>query len=79
MSKSKKDKPFQSLGVDALFGGLPEAKETKAFLPLEAIKLPESQPRRYFDPDKMLQLVDSVRAHGILQPLLVRPHGSGYE
>jgi ParB family chromosome partitioning protein len=41
---------------------------------LSAIKLPvKRQPRRYFDPDKMAQLVSSVREHGILEPLLVRP------
>ncbi len=32
-----------------------------------------SQPRRYFDPDKLELLVQSVKQHGILEPLLVRP------
>ena len=31
------------------------------------------QPRRRFDPAAMAELIDSVRAHGILQPILVRP------
>jgi ParB family chromosome partitioning protein len=83
MSYSKKDKPFQALGVDALFGSSSgdssSEEETKILLPLEAITLPEFQPRRYFDPDKMTQLAQSVRAHGILQPLLVRPRLKGYE
>jgi len=36
------------------------------------IQLPAQQPRRYFDPQKMEQLVLSVKEHGILEPLLVR-------
>ena len=33
----------------------------------------EAQPRRYFDPDKQEQLVESIKKHGILEPLIVRP------
>lgn len=47
---------------------------------LEKIQLPNKQPRRYFAPEKMAQLVDSVKEHGILEPLLVRPlETGGYE
>jgi ParB family chromosome partitioning protein len=74
---SKKDKPFQALGVDALFGT--SDNESTSQVPLSAIALSPSQPRRYFDLDKMEQLTASVRTHGILQPLLVRPKGTGYE
>ena len=35
------------------------------------------QPRRYFDPDGLSELADSIRAHGILQPLSVRRKGGG--
>ena len=42
-------------------------------VPIEQIKLPAQQPRRYFDPVKMAQLIESVREHGILEPLIVRP------
>lgn len=34
-------------------------------------------PRRYFDPDEQSQLEDSVRAQGVLQPLVVRPLDDG--
>ncbi|MEL7354381.1 MAG: ParB/RepB/Spo0J family partition protein [Cyanobacteria bacterium J06650_10] len=40
---------------------------------LKDIKLPEKQPRRFFDPTRMQQLVESVRKFGILEPLIVRP------
>jgi ParB family transcriptional regulator, chromosome partitioning protein len=42
-------------------------------VPIEQIKLPAQQPRRYFDPAKMAHLIESVREHGILEPLIVRP------
>jgi ParB family transcriptional regulator, chromosome partitioning protein len=42
---------------------------------IQQITLPPKQPRRYFDPDRMAQLVQSVQEHGILEPLLVRPIG----
>ncbi len=47
---------------------------------LSDIHLPAQQPRRYFDPESLQKLVDSIKQHGILQPLLVRsiPQG-GYE
>ena len=37
------------------------------------------QPRRYFDEAAMEELMASIKQHGILQPLLVRPVGEGYE
>jgi ParB family transcriptional regulator, chromosome partitioning protein len=42
-------------------------------IPIDQIKLPAQQPRRYFDPAKMAHLIESVREHGILEPLIVRP------
>jgi ParB family transcriptional regulator, chromosome partitioning protein len=48
---------------------LPDAAE---WIPLKFIQTRE-QPRRYFDPDKLEQLTQSIAQHGILEPLLVRP------
>lgn len=48
-------------------------------IPLGAIKLPtKRQPRRYFDSEKMAQLVASVKEHGVLEPVLVRPLGDSH-
>lgn len=44
-------------------------------VPLDQIKIPPYQPRQYFDEEAMDQLTTSVKQHGILQPLLVRPVG----
>lgn len=56
-------------------GELPYATETT--IKLSDIVLPQQQPRRYFDPQALKELVSSVKQHGILQPLLVRPIGGG--
>lgn len=37
------------------------------------------QPRKYFDDEKMKELVMSIREHGVIQPVLVRKSGSDYE
>jgi ParB family chromosome partitioning protein len=37
------------------------------------------QPRRHFDEQAMAELIASVRAHGILQPILVRPHAGRHQ
>lgn len=44
-------------------------------IPIEFLVANEYQPRIYFDATKAKELVESVRAKGILQPLLVRPKG----
>jgi ParB family transcriptional regulator, chromosome partitioning protein len=46
---------------------------------LDKIVMPSSQPRRYFDPQAMRSLFESVKRDGILTPLLVRPMGERYE
>src|SRR5260370_39591995 len=43
------------------------------------IKPNPEQPRRAFDPTALQELADSIRMHGILQPLLVREGLAGYE
>ncbi len=43
-------------------------------LPIELLHRGRFQPRRDFDAEQMRALADSIRAQGILQPLLARPH-----
>ena len=49
------------------------------FVPARAIKPNPAQPRRVFKEDALQELTDSIRQHGILQPLSVRRVGNGYE
>jgi ParB family chromosome partitioning protein len=48
-------------------------------IPVADIKPNPEQPRRAFDPTALQELADSIRMHGILQPLLVREGLAGYE
>lgn len=54
----------------------PKGESTNA-IAISKIVLPSQQPRHYFDPDKMASLVDSVRTHGILEPVLLRSLDNG--
>jgi ParB family chromosome partitioning protein len=47
-----------------------DVESPTATVNIDKIRLPAQQPRRYFDPEKLSQLVQSVKEHGILQPLL---------
>ena len=49
------------------------------FLPARAIRPNPSQPRKIFREEALAELADSIRQHGILQPLSVRRVGACYE
>lgn len=48
-------------------------------LPVAQLRPGKFQPRRQFDEDAIADLVESVRTKGVLQPILVRPMGNGFE
>ncbi|HAS81456.1 MAG TPA: chromosome partitioning protein ParB [Verrucomicrobia bacterium] len=48
-------------------------------LPISSISRNRMQPRQTFNEDALADLVASVKLHGVLQPLLVRPSADGYE
>ncbi len=48
-------------------------------LAIESIRRDNAQPRRYFDEAKLAELTESIKAQGVLQPVLVRKDGSGYK
>ena len=49
------------------------------FLPARAIRPNPAQPRKIFREEALAELSESIRQHGILQPLSVRRVGAGYE
>ena len=49
------------------------------FLPPKIIRANPTQPRQVFNQEALEELADSIRQHGILQPLSVRRVGTGYE
>jgi ParB family transcriptional regulator, chromosome partitioning protein len=54
-----------------------EPDSSSQAISIDQIELPQQQPRRYFNSEKMAQLAQSVKEHGILEPLLVRPLPTG--
>ena len=70
---SKLAKKGLGSGLDALFGGdLPPAEENLRSLPISKVEPSEHQPRESFDGEKLEALADSIRSHGIIQPITVR-------
>ena len=49
------------------------------FLPAKAIHPNPAQPRRLFREENLSELAESIRRHGILQPLSVRRIGTSYQ
>src|SRR6266568_4541000 len=65
-------------GLEVLLGGATASE--LAELPVDAIHPNPRQPRRRFDSEAGAGLADSVRAQGVVQPVLVRPRvAGGYE
>lgn len=60
-------------------GLLPVPGATFAELPVGAIRPNHKQPRSVFDEDALEELVGSIREIGVLQPVVVRDVGDGYE
>ncbi len=69
-------------GLGALIPGAFEPNkpsEDSSLVPLAAIQPSRVQPRQMFAESAIDDLANSIREKGILQPLLVRPSGDGYE
>jgi ParB family chromosome partitioning protein len=76
-------------GLEALFndveisardtGGAAGNNDGILFLDLNDIKPNTKQPRKNFAEDKIDELAKSIEIHGVIQPILVRPSGEGYE
>ncbi|MBB2494278.1 ParB/RepB/Spo0J family partition protein [Aquipseudomonas ullengensis] len=74
-------------GLDALLGGTSAAAlENEAVqadtrelqhLPLDLVQRGKYQPRRDMDPGALEELANSIKAQGVMQPIVVRPIGGG--
>ena len=67
-------------GLGALLGDEAEKAGSSGSLsiPISQVENCSSQPRKHFDEDSLQDLADSIREHGIIQPLTVRKLSSGY-
>ncbi len=64
-------------GLDALFVDNDTKDSGNMMLRLSSIEPNKEQPRKQFDEDALMELADSIRQHGVIQPLLVRPLDNG--
>lgn len=67
-------------GLDALLGdsSLHTQEGGSVNLPLSQVEPGLNQPRKHFDEEALADLAESIRQHGVLQPLTVRRLASGY-
>lgn len=67
-------------GLNALLGDpdLPEQNEGSVSLPISQVEPGLNQPRKRFDEEALADLAESIRVHGIIQPLTVRRLATGY-
>jgi ParB family chromosome partitioning protein len=75
-------KPRLGRGLNALLGELGNADAATGpvqKLPPARIQQNPYQPRKRFDDDELQALTESVKTHGVLQPLVVRAAGDGYQ
>ncbi len=65
-------------GLAAILAAAPRDEEqTLREIPVELIAANPHQPRRQFDEESLVTLADSIRARGVIQPILVRPLAGG--
>jgi len=83
MSETKKG---LGRGLSALLGDAPRPAEegqgrrdSVREVPIAQIRPNPAQPRQHFDEDALAELAESIRQHGVLQPILLRPAEGGYE
>ncbi|RXL33081.1 chromosome partitioning protein ParB, partial [Citrobacter sp. AAK_AS5] len=53
------------------------AGERMATLPVEKLQPGKYQPRSHMDPERLEELAESIRAQGLIQPIIVRGIGGG--
>ena len=71
------EEPEGTAGADSAPGPVPGA--SYAEIPIAAVHPNARQPRQVFDEDALDELTHSIREFGVLQPVVVRPDGEGFE
>ncbi len=57
----------------------PEYREGVVELDIDRVMSNKSQPRKFFDEQKIRELAESIREHGIIQPIIVRKNGENWQ
>lgn len=67
-------------GLDALIPSLSINDDDKVVeIPISQLRANPYQPRKVFDEGAIHELAESIRQHGVIQPIIVRPVLRGYE
>jgi ParB family transcriptional regulator, chromosome partitioning protein len=71
-------RPALGKGLSALIPDAPEARQGAIEIDIDRLAPNEDQPRLQMDDRKLEELTRSIKANGIIQPILVRKAGEGY-
>ncbi len=66
-------------GLGALLSSAPGSDETISDIAIDQIDVNPNQPRKVFDSEALRELAASIRSSGVIQPVVVRRHGAGYQ
>jgi len=87
-ASSRKPRPGLGRGLSALMGDMAREQPVAAgstpsagvrTLPVSSLSPHPGQPRRHFDDAALDELAGSIAARGMIQPIVVRPHGHDYQ
>lgn len=65
-------------GLDALIPSEGKSKNDNLLIPINKIKSNSQQPRKAFDNESIVELAESIKHHGIIQPLILKKSGDDY-
>ena len=66
-------------GLGALLSSTPEAEDTISGIAIDDIDVNPNQPRKVFDSEALRELTASIQSSGVIQPVVVRRYGAGYQ
>lgn len=73
------EQPYQPAAKPAVASEATADGESLRDIPVDLISRCAFQPRRHFDETALQELADSIKSQGLIQPIVVRPKGDGYE
>ena len=77
LGETRREEPLVGQAPVSVAGGAGAARGGLSVLPVAAIEPHPDQPRRHFDEAALDELAASIAARGVIQPIIVTPHGAG--
>jgi ParB family chromosome partitioning protein len=73
------NRPGLGRGLGALLSSTPTADDALVEIPIDQIEASPTQPRKAFNAETLDELAASIRVSGVIQPVIVRRRGAGYQ